>query len=78
MLCKTLIGFTYDIIERARRTALREVVLMARNSENDLAIRTRILDYLTEGVGAEQIQLLLQEEHVNLEDWKEKLNLFSL
>lgn len=77
MLCKALIGFTYDIIERARRNALREVVLMARNSENDLAIRTRILDYLTEGVGAEQIQLLLQKEHLNLEDWKEKLNLVN-
>ncbi|MEC7929174.1 MAG: RecQ family ATP-dependent DNA helicase [Pseudomonadota bacterium] len=73
MLCKALIGFIYDIIERARRTALREVVLLARNSENDQSIRTRILDYLTEGVGAEQIQLLLQEEHVNLEDWIEKL-----
>ena len=77
MLCKALIGFTYDIIERARRIALREVILMARNSENDSAIRTRILDYLTEGVGAEQIQLLLQEEVVNLSDWAKKIELIN-
>mgnify|MGYP001268112998 FL=1 len=76
-LCEVLINFTYDIIERARRSALREMVLLARNSKDDLSIRNRILDYLTEGVGAEQIQILLQEKDVSLKEWKEKINIIN-
>ena len=76
-LCEVLINFTYDIIERSRRNALREMVLLARNSKDDAAIRNRILDYLTEGVGAEQIQILLQEKDVSLKEWIEKINIIN-
>ena len=75
MLCGLLIDFTYDIVERARRSALRETVLLARNSANDGEIRSRILDYLQEGVGAAQIEELVLREDVRLDDWKLKINL---
>ena len=74
-LSKLLIDFTYDIVERARRSALRETVLLARNSSNDNEIRSRILDYLQEGVGASQIEELIMKEKVELSDWQEKIDL---
>jgi len=75
MLANLLIDFTYDIVERARRSALRETVLLARNSSSDQEIRSRILDYLQEGVGASQIEELIMNDAVELNDWTEKINL---
>lgn len=68
-LAKVFIEFIYDEIERARRRAIQEVILLARQSESDAEIRRRLLDYLHEGVGFEKIDELIQCEHVDLHEW---------
>ena len=71
-LARTLLEFTYDVIERSRRRMLQEAVLLARQATNDLEIRTRLLDYLQEGFGAEAIESLLQATEIDLAAWLER------
>ena len=61
-LARLLIEFTYDVIEKSRRLAIRESVLLARSAQTDSDIRTRLMDYLQEGLGAEQIGRLLEQQ----------------
>ena len=68
-LARLLIEFTYDVIERSRRRMIQESVLLARSSRNDAEIRMRLLDYLQEGLGSEQINRLLEQQEVQLEEW---------
>lgn len=68
-LATVFIEFTYDEIERARRRAIQEAILLARQSESDADVRRRLLDYLQEGVGYERIDELLQREQVDLQEW---------
>ena len=70
-LATVFIEFTYDEIERARRRAIQEAILLARQSESDADVRRRLLDYLQEGVGYERIDELLQREQVDLQEWVE-------
>ncbi len=70
-LAKLLIDFTYDVIERSRRRAIQEAILLARRSASDKEIRTRLLDYLQEGVGSEAFESLLNETQVELGAWQE-------
>ena len=72
-LSRAYINFIYDIVERSRRAALREMVGLARKGSSDKAIRTLILDYLQEGVGAEEIEFLIKQSTVSLDDWMLKL-----
>jgi len=73
LLAKSLIDFTYDVIERSRRRAIFETVLLARNSTNDNSIRKRLLDYLQEGVSTELLNELLEKNNIEFEDWFEIL-----
>jgi len=66
---RLLIGFVYDTIERARRRSFREMWLAARESENDAELRRRILDYLSEGDVAPQLQRLAEESTFRFSDW---------
>ncbi len=68
-LATILIEFMYDLVERSRRGMIREAVLLARQAQDDAEIRTRVLDYLQEGFGAEHIEGLLQNEDVELAPW---------
>ncbi len=68
-LARILIGFTYDVIERSRRRMIQEAVLLARRARDDGEIRTRLLDYLQEGIGAERFELLLRSDRIDLGDW---------
>ena len=68
-LSTILVEFAYDEIERARRRAIQEVVLLARQSKSDADVRRRLLDYLQEGVGFERIDELIQREQVDLNEW---------
>ncbi len=68
-LASFYIEFTYDEIERARRRAIQEAILLARQSKSDSEVRTRLLDYLQEGLGYEKIDELLQREQVDLHEW---------
>ncbi len=75
-LARVLITFVYDTIERSRRRMIQESVLLARSAlleaddkHVDETIRTRLLDYLQEGLGAEQIDQLLDEQKISLMDW---------
>ena len=70
-LAELLIDFTYDVIERSRRRAIQEAILLARTAKNDEEIRHRLLDYLQEGMGAESLDLLLDQTDVRLEEWRE-------
>ena len=68
-LARVLVEFVYDVIERSRRRMVQESVLLARSARSDEDIRTRLLDYLQEGLGAERISQLLDEPHISLLDW---------
>ena len=70
-LGRLLIEFTYEIIERARRRAIEEVVELCRHARDDTEIRERLLDYLQEGVGSEQIHKLIRSETIEWEAWEE-------
>ena len=70
-LARLLIEFTYDVIERSRRFAIRESVLLARSAQTDSDIRTRLMDYLQEGLGSERIGRLLEQQEVQLTEWWE-------
>ena len=70
-LASQLIEFTYDVVERSRRNAMREAVLLARVENTDHGIRNRLLNYLQEGVGANRINELAEQEEVKLSDWWE-------
>ncbi len=70
-LARLLIEFTYDVIERSRRLAIRESVLLARSAQTDSDIRTRLMDYLQEGLGSERIGRLLAQQEVQLAEWWE-------
>ena len=68
-LARTLVEFTYDVIERSRRRMIHEAVLLARQAQDDDEIRARLLDYLQEGFGAEHIGQLLESEQIDLAEW---------
>ena len=70
-LARVLIEFTYDVIERSRRRMIQESVLLARSAKSDKEIRTRLMDYLQEGLGSERIGRLMEQRDVQLEDWWE-------
>lgn len=73
-LCKLMIDFTYDVIERSRRRMLYEAILLGRNYSNDDEIRQYLLNYLQEGLGAEKIAQLAEQPSINFDEW---LALFS-
>lgn len=68
-LTEKLIEFTYDVIERSRRMMIQESVRLARQAENDEDIRRRLLDYLQEGLGATQIEELIDDADIDLNEW---------
>jgi ATP-dependent DNA helicase RecQ len=68
-LCELMINFTYDVIERSRRRMLYEAILMGRKCNEDHEIRQYLLDYLQEGVGADKIAQLAEEETIDFSDW---------
>ncbi len=68
-LARALVEFIYDVIERSRRRMIQESVLLARRAQNDGDVRTRLLDYLQEGLGTEKISQLLDEPEISLLDW---------
>ena len=70
-LARLLIEFRYDVIERSRRRATQESVLLARSAQSDSEIRTRLMDYLQEGLGSERIGRLLEQQDVRLAEWWE-------
>lgn len=68
-LCELMINFTYDVIERSRRRMLYEAILLGRNYSKDAEIRQYLLDYLQEGLGAEQIAQLAEQKEIDFEAW---------
>lgn len=68
-LCRLMINFTYDVIERSRRRMLYEAILLGRNYSTDLEIRQYLMNYLQEGLGAEQIAALAEQKDVDFDAW---------
>jgi ATP-dependent DNA helicase RecQ len=66
-----LVEFIYDTVERARRRALREMWLAARESADDPngAFRQRILDYLSQGDIAPSLERLIDEPRFAFPAW---------
>ena len=64
-----LIDFVYETVERSRRRSLREMLLAARQSKTDEQLRTRVLEYLSEGDVGNVLEELVDQAHVNLSDW---------
>ena len=71
---EVLVDYLYSSVERARRRAIQETVLMARTCRNDKQIRQRMLDYLSEGKGAEAIEELPDAEQI---EWDRLRRLFD-
>ncbi len=70
-LARMLVKFMYDVVERSRRRMIQESVLLARQARGDSEIRSRLLDYLQEGLDAERIERLLDSEEIALVVWWE-------
>ena len=68
-IAEIYIQFTYDVIERSRRRMILETVLLARQARSDNEIRQRLLDYLTEKIGAESLDQLLDADDLDLREW---------
>ena len=71
-LGKYLISFAYDVIEQARKRAISEALEAARAGySNPDIFRSRLLDYLEEGAGDQQISELLDLSEISLSPWIE-------
>ena len=70
-LCRLMVNFTYDVIERSRRRMFYEAILLGRNYSIDSEIRQYLLDYLQEGLGAEQIAALAEQQEIDFDAWIE-------
>lgn len=67
---RALLEFVYDTIERSRRRSLREMWLAARESKTDEQLRTRVLEYLSEGDILPSLQELVDDEVFEYSDWQ--------
>ncbi len=73
-LIKVFIKFTYEHIEKARRRAISEAMLLGRTCKTDGEIRSQILSYLQEGLAPETIEEWLKGDEVDLKKIEEYLN----
>ena len=64
-----LIRFIYATVERSRRRSLREMLLAARAAADGADMRTRVLEYLTEGDVGVELERLLDSRHKSHEPW---------
>lgn len=70
---RELIDYVYDTVEAARRRSLREMWLAARQGDGEV-LRSRILDYLSEGDSSSMLESLLDRATFDLRDWLEVLS----
>ena len=70
---RELIAFIYRTIERSRRRSMREMLLSAhraaRSHNPSEELRSRILDYLTEGEASKVMLHLAEESSFRFADW---------
>ena len=66
-----LIRFIYATVERSRRRSLREMLLAARAAVDGADLRTRILEYLTEGDVGLALERLVDSRHKSESPWIE-------
>jgi ATP-dependent DNA helicase RecQ len=66
---RALMEFVYDTIERSRRRSLREMWLIARDCEEDRELRSRVLDYLSEGDLMPAIEALVEGQDFEVSSW---------
>ena len=66
-----LIRFIYATVERSRRRSLREMLLAARAAADGADLRTRILEYLTEGDVGLALERLVDSRHKSESPWIE-------
>lgn len=64
-----LIEFVYETVERSRRRSMREMLLAARHSKTDEELRSRVLEYLSEGDVGNVLEQLVDLSTVDLERW---------
>ncbi len=69
---KILVEFIYESVEQSRRRSLREMWLAARDSESGEQLRSRILDFLSEGDLSPVVNDLL-EGGFDFRDWQNRL-----
>ena len=65
-LAMEYIKFSYDHIEKSRRSMLRESVNMARSGSSNEEIRNQILNYLQEGLDIENNEGWTKDSEVDL------------
>ena len=72
---RLLLEFVYDVIERSRRRALREMWLAARGCQGsaDVEFRRRIVDYLTEGDLTPVLERLVERQRFGYGEWLAEL-----
>lgn len=66
---RMLIEFVYETVERSRRRSMREMLLAARHSKTDEELRSRVLEYLSEGDVGNVLEQLVDLSTVDLERW---------
>lgn len=74
LAARELIAFIYDVVVESRRRSLREMYVATRDSSsggNDL--RTRVLDYLTQGDISPVLEDLLEATEFDYTNWEREL-----
>lgn len=65
-----LMEFVYDTIEKSRRRSLREMWLIAKECNDDRSLRTRVLEYLSEGDIFPDLESMVDKESFRFSSWK--------
>lgn len=74
LAARELIAFIYDVVVESRRRSLREMYVAARDASsggNDL--RSRVLDYLTQGDISPILEALLEATEFDYSNWEREL-----
>ena len=75
LAARELITFIYDVVVESRRRSLREMYVAVRDSSpgsNDL--RTRVIDYLTQGDISPVLEDLVEATEFDYESWERELS----
>ena len=76
-LAHVLIGFIYNTVEAARRSRIREAMLLVRRTSSGEDFKGQMLAYFSDGVASGRIDGLLDESVIDLYSWFELIAEFT-
>lgn len=77
-LARLVVVMVYDVIEKSRRRAIREMRLLSVSERTDAGIRSRINDYFRHGELAPAFDERVDQPEVDLADWCSILELLTI